>query len=127
MPSGNLFSISGRDRNQKTISTSLDYSYDEARYYDQGVRKIDFTLKIQFDDVNTLLTVHVDLLDKNVSVNLSLVEDSLTNCLLGCAAKALLKPLIECFDKNISKYLECIRSKGLSIALNIVNCAADCA
>ena len=46
----------------------------------------------------------------------SVITDPLTMCLLGCVGSALVKPLIGCFNRDIKQYLECLKSKGPSIA-----------
>jgi hypothetical protein len=47
-------------------------------------------------------------------------------CLLACAGASLVKPLIECFDPDIQKYIDCLKIKGLVAAYEVAACAAGC-
>ena len=71
------------------------------------------------------MTVAVNLPAGSVSLHM-IHADPLTACLLGSAGKGLVKPLIECFDRDIQKYLACLKGKGLSVASDIASCAAGC-
>jgi hypothetical protein len=47
-------------------------------------------------------------------------------CLAACAVKSLVGPLIECFNKNPKKYIECLKSKGIGLSKDIIECAILC-
>lgn len=72
-------------------------------------------IQLEVDTQNGLLTVN----------NLTGLSD-LEICLAGCAVTSLVGPLIECFNKNPKKYIDCLKKKGISITTDIIECAIKC-
>ena len=122
---GELYNILGRGQNQKVLSVKLSFTYDEPQWQNDEVQSVEFLLSVQAGDKTAELKAQTNFATAEVSV-VAVLTDPLTLCLLKCAGKALLGPLIECFNKDIGKYLECLRSKGLSIAIDVVACSAEC-
>jgi hypothetical protein len=75
---------------------------------------------------STTVTIKVDINSGTVTMLGIQSLSSLHACLAACAAGAILGPLIRCFNKNIKKYLACLKSKGLDTASDAVKCALAC-
>jgi len=121
MASEEIFNIATSGKNgplRLIFSCSYDDGYAPAD-------ELNFKLQLSDGTLNTSIIAKSELLNGLVSFQIP-VPDALTTCLLGCAAKALLGPLIECFDKDPSKYLKCLQAKGVSIAQDTAVCATGC-
>ena len=92
----------------------------------RGYQDITFILSIEAHGASGKIEAIVNLNTNLISLNLSPLDDPKSRCLLICAGKALIKPLIECFNADIQKYLTCLKPKGLSIVTDIVSCIAEC-
>jgi hypothetical protein len=104
------------------VSLRLTASYDEIH---SRPPSIEFELEVKTVTGASLITAISNLDTSAVSLNIT-VTDKLTLCLLACAGKALLGPLIECFNTDIIKYLVCLRGKGFTIAADAIACAINC-
>ena len=124
MAAGTIFDVS-TSINQAPLTLVFKYDYEEPQ---RGIQPdaITFTLSIEkanhifaeIKAVATFATQSIDLTFNSI--------DPQFLCLIGCAGKALIKPLIECFNTDVNQYLACLKSKGLSIVVEIVECAIGC-
>lgn len=90
------------------------------------VNNIKFILSIEANGVSNRIEATVNLNTNLISLKLSSINNPKSHCFLACAGKALIKPLIECFNTDIQQYLICLRQKGLFIVTDIVNCIIEC-
>lgn len=119
MAQGELFNISTVGPQGLVI---LVFSFD---YVDDYSTSIDFKLSLTGVYSSAEVNAIADLRDSKVSLELSAI-DPITICLVACAGKSILKPLLECFNKDKKQYLACLKSKGLEIAADAAACAVDC-
>ena len=112
---------------------AISLNYEESAW---SATEPAFTLRVAIGDKHTTAEFKAKFDDgvkspdatvsPSVNATFSITTDPLAMCLLGCVGSALVKPLIECFNRDIQKYLECLKSKGLSIAADAVSCAIGC-
>lgn len=104
------------------VSLRLSATYDDLP---SKPSLIDFELEVKAGAKTSIVKATSRLDTPTVSINLSLT-DKLGLCLLACAGKSLVSPLFECFDKDVSKYLACLRGKGFGIATDAITCSIAC-
>ena len=43
-----------------------------------------------------------------------------------CLLKAGIGPVIDCFDTNVGKFIDCLKGKGLTIGSSAMTCIVGC-
>jgi hypothetical protein len=72
--------------------------------------------------------IHVETSTGKITIaNVASLAGPTVACLGACAVAGVMGPLIECFNKDVAKYLECLSSKGVSVGADIVKCIIGCA
>lgn len=77
-------------------------------------------------DTPTIVTMKVDIANGSIATMNLLGLTSMTACIAACAVGASIGPLIICFNKDIKKYIKCLKSKGLDALADVAKCVVDC-
>ena len=77
-------------------------------------------------DKEIVLKITVDHLNGSLQFSNLLAITPVEMCVAACAVKGVAGPLVECFDKNPTKYLNCLKKKGLSMGADVVKCVISC-
>ena len=109
-----------------------DEDYESDKYYDpayfdlSNIKFINFILTIGSSEINNVVINElVDLEYRKFTTTFS-ATDPLPVCISICAAKVIIEPLAKCFDTDIFKYLDCLKSKGITIAFDVIKCVIEC-
>ncbi|MBK8750350.1 MAG: hypothetical protein IPL99_01305 [Candidatus Competibacteraceae bacterium] len=130
MATGTIFDVS-----TVPLTLVLSYKYDDPPQWKGGNQQpdsVEFTLSIKKTDTITTTTelkaVTTLAVPQSINLSFNLADplDPLSLRLISCAGKVLIKPLIECLNVDSHQYLICLKSKGLSIAVEIVGCVLGC-
>jgi hypothetical protein len=76
--------------------------------------------------VPTEVKARVDLNDRSLTIQGLVGLTSFEACLAACGVAGIVGPLVECFDRNPRKYLDCLKSKGRSVSADVIKCAIGC-
>lgn len=139
MFSGNLFNIEIQEQ-EAALNINLNYksyesyedcesdtSYDPSTFDSSNIKFIKFILTIESSSINDLvINGLVDLEHRNFTTTFSITDHIPVVCISICAAKGIIEPLVECFDTDFFTYLGCLKSKGVTIASDIIKCVIDC-
>jgi hypothetical protein len=77
-------------------------------------------------DSSATVTMKVDIGTGSITTLGVQSLTSLTACVAACAVGAAVGPLISCFNRNIKKYIACLKSKGLDAAADLAKCVVAC-
>jgi hypothetical protein len=123
MAAGTIFDVS-TSINQAPLTLVFKYDYEEPQ---RGIQPdaITFTLFVKTNGVSAEIKAIATFATQSINLTFNSIDPQ-SLCLIGCAGKALIKPLIDCFNTDVNKYIDCLKSKGLSIAVEIAECAIGC-
>lgn len=122
MASGYIFRDSRQITQHDTLDLVLNYEYS-----DIDTTRIIFLLDGQIKGKPGLgrVQINADLVPA-MAFQIIPVFDPLYLCIAKCGLVGLVGPLIECFNRDPVKYIDCLKTKGLQIGAGILACVIDC-
>ena len=107
------------------LSIKLTYSYSDIL-----PSEIQFELILGTSNSQSTSKFRGDITNPAVTANLSIndvISDPFALCLMACVGGVVIKPIAECFNKDVKRYVHCLKSKGLAISGEVIACAIECA
>ena len=106
------------------IRYGLYYKYEEQT--DGVVKELIISGKIQTSESESGFEALLGLSNNEISLNIMPMLDPMTTCLASCFVSISVKVILECFNRDVKKYIDCLKSKGPKIAPEVGACIAAC-
>ena len=123
MPKGVIIDSSVVEH-ESEIRYALYYEFEEQP--NGVVEKIVISGSIKTLKAETGFQAFIGLSNQELTLKLMLMLDPMAICLASCFVGISVKVILQCFSRDVRKFIDCLRSKALKIGPDLGSCIAVC-